>query len=56
MTEVVLKQVDHLSQYVTADGRLTLQGLELIQRIIEATEEAQTMLDDHEARITALEP
>ena len=38
-----------IEQYVDADGRLTIEGLKLLERII-------AMLRDHEARIDTLEP
>jgi hypothetical protein len=37
-----------IEQYIDADGRLTLEGMKLFERMI-------NMLKDHEARITALE-
>ncbi|MGB1215533.1 MAG: hypothetical protein ACPG4X_19340 [Pikeienuella sp.] len=49
--------------YVAQNGRLTLEGIKLIQRIVETVNELDeriTALEvtsaDHEARITALEP
>lgn len=38
-----------IQQYVDANGRLTLEGVKLLQRIVEA-------LRDHEARLVVLEP
>lgn len=38
-----------LVKYVKPDGRLTDEGLKLLERIV-------AKLDDHENRITALEP
>ena len=37
-------------------GELTLDGLEVLERIAAALQEQQTTTADHEARITALEP
>lgn len=37
-------------------GALTLDGLELLQRLALAMQEQQTTTTDHETRITALEP
>lgn len=38
-----------IEQYVDKDGRLTIEGVKLLERII-------AMLRDHEARIETLEP
>lgn len=50
-------------QYVLPDGRLTIEGLKLFQRLVDAIEDLDTRLTtaeatiaDHETRITALEP
>jgi hypothetical protein len=37
-------------------GNLTLDGLEIMQRLILAVQEQQTTTADHETRIVALEP
>jgi hypothetical protein len=39
-----------------ATGALTLDGLEFMERIVSALQEQQTLTEDHEARIEALEP
>ncbi|WP_156025874.1 hypothetical protein [Sulfitobacter sp. 20_GPM-1509m] len=46
---VEVKLPNAIEQYVGPDGRLTLEGVKLIQRLVRA-------IEDHEARITALEP
>lgn len=46
---VEVKQPNRLSALVDKDGRLTLEGLELLQRAIDA-------IRDHETRLEALEP
>ena len=43
-------------QMTDAEGRLTADGVELLQRLVEALREQQTTTADHEARIEALEP
>jgi len=37
-------------------GALTMDGLELIERLVLAVQEQQATTDDHETRIVALEP
>ncbi len=46
---VKLLEPNLVEKYIEADGKLTLDGVKLLDRII-------AMLKDHEARITALEP
>lgn len=46
---VELFEPNLIEKYIDADGRLTIEGVKLFQRIIE-------MLRDHETRIEALEP
>lgn len=46
---VEVKQPIALQKFVNEDMTLTLDGLELLQRIVEA-------LQDHETRIDTLEP
>ena len=43
-------------KYVERDGRLTLEGMKLFAEWADAMAEAKAELDDHETRITALEP
>lgn len=38
-----------LERYVTAEGRLTIEGLKLLTKIVRS-------LEDHEARLQVLEP
>lgn len=42
-------RVAPIVKYVTPEGRLTEEGLRLLERLA-------AMLDDHEARIVTLEP
>lgn len=54
---VKVKQPIALQQLVDpATGALTLDGLEIFQRLVEAVVEQQATTTDHETRITALEP
>lgn len=38
------------------NGRATLELVEIIQRIVDRSREQDVTLDDHETRITTLEP
>lgn len=42
-------------QYFDAQGKPTIEGQELLQRLYEAVRELQTAAQDHETRIEALE-
>ena len=44
-----VEQPNGIEQYVDKDGRLTLEGIKLLQRIVDALEEL-------DARVTVLEP
>lgn len=46
---VQVKTPTELQKYVRPDGRLTIEGLQLLLSVVQA-------LRDHETRITALEP
>ena len=53
---VTVKDPSRLEIYVDKSGRLTLEGVKLIQEMARALREAQATIADHETRITALEP
>jgi len=46
---VTVEQPNNIERYIDANGRLTLEGIKLFQRIVAA-------INDHEARIVVLEP
>lgn len=46
---VELLEPSPIEQYVDEEGRLTIEGVKLLQRLVEA-------LRDHESRIETLEP
>ena len=43
------KEPSAIERYIDSEGRLTIEGLKLFQQML-------AKLDDHEARIEALEP
>ena len=45
-----------LEKYFTTDGKLTVDGMKLFTQLIAAIKESQVTIEDHEARIGALEP
>lgn len=51
-----MTQVSAITRYVTPDGRLTLEGLQLFRDLLAALAVLQAQIADHEARIAALEP
>lgn len=46
---VKVETVNSITKYVTEDGKLTIEGIRLLQTIVEA-------LADHETRLVVLEP
>ena len=46
---VKVEAVNSITKYMTEDGRLTIEGIRLLQTIAEA-------LADHEVRLVVLEP
>lgn len=46
---ITAKQPNGIEQYVDANGRLTLEGIKLLQRVVND-------LNSLDARVTALEP
>jgi hypothetical protein len=48
--------VSQLQQYIADDGRLSLEGMKLLSALVRTIEAQQAKIDDHEARITTLEP
>ena len=45
-----------LPKYMNEDGRLTIEGKKMMDRIEDILDAHQAILDDHETRITTLEP
>ena len=50
------KPLNSQVQMFTPDGRLTIAGMKAFQDWLYALREAKADLEDHETRITALEP
>lgn len=53
---VKLLDVDLVRQITDAEGKLTLEGVQIIQRMQDVLRDHEERLVDHEARIVALEP